>query len=328
MNGREVVEFMHDYFSLNSTETIALMGVHTIGRFHHEVAGFKYVWSSRGEGSLNNQYFRNLALKDDWIFFDNECNKLGGAWGERPKAKWMAKVNKMFTNGGPVQWVRESHVCPNCAMFDESRTPPWRQYNHAQPAEETTDTLCCTNLQRFADSQGPPQCIPDNERQRGSDIQGDDDVGGRTHIGGRGAGGCERFKFVGGRDHAALPSDVGLYIDFGDVDADGFPTGCNDNFAKWTNLKARGKSISENNNNPDKGSDRFINALYGDGTLPMSFEDTTISHQPCGKNNFKASQTELPLYQIVEQFADDQTAWVVTFKVALEKMLSNGIVTV
>merc|ERR1711924_239596 len=177
-------------------------------------------------------------------------------------------------------------------------------------------------------SQGPPQCIPDNERQRGGDIQGDNDVGGRTHIGGRGAGGCERFKFVGGRDHAALPSDVGLYIDFGDVDADGFPTGCNHNFAKWTDLKARGKSISENNNNPDKGSDRFINALYGNGTLPVSFEDATISHQPCGKNNFKASQTELPSYQIVEQFADDQAAWVVTFTVALEKMLSNGIVTV
>merc|ERR1711990_157410 len=100
----------------------------------------------------------------------------------------------------------------------------------------------------------------------------------------------------------------------------GFPTGCSNNFAKWTDMKARGKAISENNKNPNKRSDRFINALYGDGALPMSFEGTVVSQQPCGKNHFQASPTEPPLYKIVETFADDQSVWVATFAVALEKM--------
>lgn len=326
MNGQQVVEFMKTEFALNSTETVALMGVHTIGRFHHEVSGMKYVWSSRGEGSLNNQYFRNMALKDDWMFFDNECNRLGGAWGEKPKAKWMAKVNKMFVNNGPVQWIRESHVCPNCAMYDEKKGV-WKEYKHSADRNKDPDAKCCQNLQSYADSQGAPKCIPDNGRSRGSFIQGDDDVGGRTHLDGRGGAGCERFKFVGGRDHAALSSDVGLYIDFG-VDKDGFPIGCNNNFMKWTEMKAQGRVALENNQNPDVRTDRFINARYGVDALPMSFEGSPVSHQPCGLNNYRASPSEPALFEIVEYFADNQAAWVANFTVALNKMLSNGVIVV
>merc|ERR1712232_1025236 len=66
--------------------------VHTIGRFHHEVAGLKYVRSSRSEGFFGNQDYRDLGLNDDWMLFGNDCNTLGCALGERPKATWMANA--------------------------------------------------------------------------------------------------------------------------------------------------------------------------------------------------------------------------------------------
>jgi hypothetical protein len=322
MNGSQVVEFMNAQFNMNSIETVALMGVHTIGRFHHEVAGFKYVWSSRSEGSLNNQFYRNLALKDDWMFYDDQCNKLGGAWGEKPKAKWMAKVNKMFTTQGPVQWIKESHTCPNCAMFNNKKGK-WIERRHTPSGTEALDTACCENLQAYADQHGAPMCKPDNARIRGSSFQDDDDVGGRTHRDAKTGGGCERFKFVGGRDHAALSSDVGLYMKF-DVDEDGFPVGCGGTFDRWTLLKSKGKSISENSGKKGVASDRFINARFSSDAVPHSFDNGQVTDQPCQLNDYQASPSEPPLFSIVDYFADHQAAWIGNFTVALEKMLSNG----
>jgi len=324
MNGSQVVQWMESQFGFSSRETVAIMGVHTIGRFHHEVAGFTYVWSSRSEGSLNNQLYRNLALKDDWMFYDDDCNRLGGAWGERPKAKWMAKANKMFTSQGPVQWIRESHVCPNCAMYNNTARA-WKEYRHTPDANMALDTACCQDLEMYADEHGAPMCKPDGNRARGSSpMTNDDDVGGRTHLLGRQGGGCERFKFVGGRDHAALSSDIGLYLKF-DVDNDGFPIGCGSTFQRWQDLKAKGKSISENGNKPDVRTDRFLNVRFGQGGVPHRFEDGIVTDQPCELNDYQSTPSDPPLYSLVDTYADDQATWVTDFVLALQKMLSNGV---
>merc|ERR1711937_1063763 len=99
------------------------------------------------------------------MFFDDDCNKLGGAWGEKPKAKWMAKANKMFTTNGPIQWIRESHACPNCAKYGSEAF-----LRHSPESTSVLDARCCENLESYADAQGAPMCKPDNNRARGSFI--------------------------------------------------------------------------------------------------------------------------------------------------------------
>jgi hypothetical protein len=196
-------------------------------------------------------------------------------------------------------------------------------FRHSPESTRVLDAKCCENLESYADAQGAPMCKPDNNRARGSFIQGDDDVGGRTHLEGRAGGDCERFKFVGGRDHAALSSDVGLYLKFG-VDQDGFPI-CDDTFERWTELRDRGKAFGENERKPDQRTDRFINGRFASDAIPHMFEGNAVTDQPCGLNDYQGNPDERPLHEIVEYFADDQEAWAGLFAVSIQKMLSNGV---
>merc|ERR1719174_26756 len=156
------------------------MGAHTIGRFHVTHSLFRYTWKTRSGALFNNLYYRNIVGTREWFFNDEECTKVGDAYGGRGKARWMPHVRGDTVIGGPVQWLQEKLECENCKKPGASE--------------------CCT--------QGVPagaMCRPDNNRGVDTDIaQVDDDVN----------GGCEKYRFIVGADEAALNTDMGLYLDF------------------------------------------------------------------------------------------------------------------
>ena len=82
-------------------------------------------------------------------------------------------------NGGPVFWMSENYVCPNCV-------------------KEPGDSCC----------QSPPEgafCTPDTRNMTQKTPQ-------------QLKRGCERFRFIPGLDETAGSYEIGLYFEFQSVD--------------------------------------------------------------------------------------------------------------
>ena len=110
-------------------------------------------------------------------------------------------------NGGPVHWIHQNYVCPNCV------TEPHQHANYDK---------CCR------DNPNPEVnfCKPDPGRETYQPpVVGDDNEW----------GGCERWRFILGVDEMALPCEIGMYLDFNVTD-DGIPYGCPGFNTRWTNL--------------------------------------------------------------------------------------------
>ena len=57
-SGQDTLDFYSENFGFNGRQSIAIMGSHTIGRFHGQISLLPYVWITNGERTFNNQYFR------------------------------------------------------------------------------------------------------------------------------------------------------------------------------------------------------------------------------------------------------------------------------
>jgi len=111
--------------------------------------------------------------------------------------------------------------------------------------------------------------------------------------------GCERYNFIVGRDEVALNCDIGLYLDF-NVDERGIPSGC-------TGLEHFNSSVG----NPCQ---IVWSSLPGQGTVEPQ----------CSKQSYAEPPGSQPIYQIMEEYANDQTTWIDDYIPAHEKMVRNG----
>ena len=57
-SGQMTVDFFAKDFGFNGRETVAIMGSHTVGRFHTIFSLLPYVWTTRGTQSFNNHYYK------------------------------------------------------------------------------------------------------------------------------------------------------------------------------------------------------------------------------------------------------------------------------
>jgi len=196
-SGYDTMEFFQSQFGLNGQETVALLGAHTFGRLFIMNSLFRYTWTSAGTRLFNNDYFKMVTDKQRWFFNDpGVCTKVGDAHGNKPQRRWLTHFRSDTKNGGPVHWISESYVCPNCVKGKE---PWWSK----------SDEDCC-NANNIPSGKF---CMPDEKSLDEKVVsKGEQDSG------------CERWRFVMGVDEMALPAEMGLYFDFNQTD--GFPTGC------------------------------------------------------------------------------------------------------
>lgn len=125
-NGKMVADFMKRDFNFSGQETVAIMGAHTIGSFNPAISLFRYTWKTFSGKLFNNGYYRNLAMKPDWYYGaypqirGRPCRDtgLGNSTGERPLARFKTFSWGVTNVGGPVQWVQEKFVCPDCRVMD------------------------------------------------------------------------------------------------------------------------------------------------------------------------------------------------------------------
>ena len=192
-DGRDTVQYFQNEFNLNSQETVALMGAHSFGRFHVQTSLFRYVWKSRGEQMFNNDYYKMITDKERWFFNDNACTKVGDAYNNKPARRWTTHYRGDTYNNGPVHWISENYVCPNC---------------YAPPGTiDGPDSVCCEDV---------PEglfCTPDsvNMTMKTPEELNDGNM-------------CEMFRFISGIDEMAMNAEMGLYFDF--HQEGGYPRGC------------------------------------------------------------------------------------------------------
>eukprot|EP00930_Biecheleria_cincta_P045801 TRINITY_DN3156_c0_g1_i10.p1 TRINITY_DN3156_c0_g1~~TRINITY_DN3156_c0_g1_i10.p1 ORF type:complete len:685 (+),score=79.00 TRINITY_DN3156_c0_g1_i10:523-2577(+) len=336
LTGEQTVRWFETNFGLSASETVAAMGAHTLGRFHQTASGRKYSFTSRSEGSLNNQYYRNMALRDDWHFNEDSCAKVGTAWNHKGHGHWITKTLLNYPNGGPVHWIFERHVCPNCKAGNAVN---WKDSNGNDYSPGTclgwaciqVDYNCCQNIPEGA------QCKPDNQRDPSEDALAADIRNGHGRPYGKSAGGCEHFRFVEGRDDSALTTDMGLYLKF-EVDEDGFPRptlGCENGheYWNWTMFRPSMNPVMRQGESsytlrtmtPQKAiPQEKVCDGSSSGFCRFVYSERRFTFQSCSKNEYKHTESDQPLYKMVENFADNQSAWIEAFMPAFYKLLSNG----
>ena len=113
-SGRDTMDFFQTQFNLNGKETVALLGAHTFGRLFVKNSLFRYTWTSSATRMFNNDYFKMITDKQRWFFNDGVCTKVGDSAGNKPHRRWLTHYRGDTKNGGPVHWISESYVCPNC----------------------------------------------------------------------------------------------------------------------------------------------------------------------------------------------------------------------
>jgi len=257
-NGKMTADFFEKDFGFTGRETVAIMGAHTLGRLHYKISLFRYLWTTRGSHSFNNQYYKNIVREPKYAFHDDDCTKITDAKGNIPQTRWAAHVRKDTKNGGPVHWIHENYQCPNC--------------------NKDLENSCCQN------AEAGQFCKAD-----GVSIDDDPDVNWDwTH-----GGGCESYRFISGLDEMALPSEIGLYFDF-EVTEDGIPYGC-PGFEKfnpehfnisglftWSALPKKGLSGANNWHWEKADPQCELNTLeYPPGSTPLHqiFEEFSADNQ-------------------------------------------------
>lgn len=302
-NGTMTVRFMEDNFAFSAKETVTIMGAHTVGRFHQRQTGHKYVWTTDFQ-AFNNQYYRNVAGKPDWFFDDDECTRVGDAWGNKGHAVWIAKMNQVYRTGAPIQWIQKKVVCPNCAdrSYERGGRNPWR-------LEQDRD--CCLN-----NVPAGAQCRPDGgvgRPQNSTAFDFDDDF----------SDGCEYSHFIFGRDEAAMGSDMGLRYKF-DVDVRGFPHGC----PGLGTFYPSGFRFSDETCGID-GRPRFVDptlAWNDTNAVRVTKDEWTDRACPadCARQDYRYPGDGRTLADWVDLYAEDQAAWIREFVPVMEKMINNG----
>jgi len=183
-NGQSTIEFFRDSFSMTGREVVALMGAHTFGKPHFKISMFPYTWTSKATNLWTNDYYKAITGRPRWFFSPapgDACNKVGDAFGNIPRTRWLAHTRMCTKRGGPVFWIHENLVCPDCTRDDIRE-----------------NDKCCRDVPEGqfckADRAGPED--PDTSKWSPFNT------------------GCERFRFISGADEIALNAEMGLYREF------------------------------------------------------------------------------------------------------------------
>ena len=111
-NGNMTLSFFDDAMGLTGREGLALMGAHTIGRFHPLVISDNdYGWMNAGKQNklLNNKYYKILAERDAKV--QEECT--GTMDDQKAPAEWYAQTRFTGVLNAPNPWStkdREGHL--------------------------------------------------------------------------------------------------------------------------------------------------------------------------------------------------------------------------
>merc|ERR1712165_329882 len=292
--GQNTVDFFKKDFGLTARESAALLlGAHSIGEFNFMISQFRYDWTKHQKRIMNNQLFRNIAMKPMYYTECRENNPYVGDYLGQPAAtRWRVVGFECQEGGGPYHWFHQyyrvpaSNTCTGVSAAEKqtTRTPaldfpegdlPLKYCDKCKPGEGLDeDDMRMFSLKRSDDRKtllSLMRAEPDTP-----DVCCENVPAGQK----ANKDGCQELIKNG---ETALGADMGFYFNFTVDPETGKPGGC------------EGLTFNNRNKSP------------------------TVK---CGMNHY-APEGE-PLYQIVEDFADHQDNWIRDFMVAFDKMSKNG----
>merc|ERR1712079_202055 len=152
--GQNTVDFFKKDFGLTARESAALLlGAHSIGEFNFEVSQFRYDWTKNQKRIMNNQLFRNIAMKPGYYTECRENNPYVGDYLGQPAAtRWRVVGFECQEGGGPYYWFHQYYRVPasnqctgvSAAEKHTTRTPaldfpehiPMKYCNSCKPGED------------------------------------------------------------------------------------------------------------------------------------------------------------------------------------------------
>ena len=179
-NGVTTADFFKEHFNLTGREGAALLvGGHSFGKFNAVNSMFKYAWTRQQTDFLNNQMFRHLAMRPQYMM-QYEVKKrqmymIGDHLGQPAENRWLVRGNGITPSGGPFQWAHWYLRCPytnTCAkmtpekaLFSRNSTTAYPDYPKAaygpgkDRAEPATPARCCKGFK-----EGEGRCDPSCQR--------------------------------------------------------------------------------------------------------------------------------------------------------------------
>ena len=117
-NGDSVTKFFKDTFNFTPRESVAILGVHTLGHAHEQISGFRhYPWTSGGfQHVLNNNYYEQMANpgmyrigKRPKFGWPQKCNLdistfIGDEYGNPIASHWLVRSQFQNNDGGAWNW--------------------------------------------------------------------------------------------------------------------------------------------------------------------------------------------------------------------------------
>jgi len=187
MSGKDVAAFMKSDFQFTARESVAIMGAHTLGKFHAEISGFAYNWKRLGLDHLNNGYYKTMLMEPDWSYQFNpkkigECKGFANSSGMKPIGDYEFIFPRKEEQRPQFKSVRLQ--CPCYKAFDQ-------------------DTLTW-NLEHEVFTNG---CCDATDPWNGCET------------------GCDEWRGISGIEETMLNSDIGLHREFV-VTSDNIAGGC------------------------------------------------------------------------------------------------------
>ena len=273
-DGTSTVNFFKDNFAFNGRETVAIFGAHTFGVPTMTISLFPYTWTSSATNLFNNDYYKSMTGQNRWFFDDDKCTALGDAYGNKPITRWKANARKLTKSGGPIFWMKENLVCPD-------------MYNTYYPLD-SFDKACVKAAGPGMTCKADPAVLGSTIPRTRNQTDADYNIG------------CERFRFIIGRDEIALNCELGLYLNF--TVNNGIISGC----PGFEDFNAE----MQRNNSYFAVSREYAGGPFGEPR--------------CGKQFLSEPAGSTPTYQIMEMYANNQSTWINDFIPTMEKMMRNG----
>ena len=300
-NGHDTVAYFKSNFGLGPRESLALMGVHTVGKFNPMTAHNDYAWvRSRKERNelFNNEYYQMMSLKPSKV--KSYCT--GTMNNEPAKAEFQVSAHVFRSlwpgqvpyagkgNPGFLSWRVQYIRGPTCdAKINDDGNPDDEDFGLSKNKEEFWDKedwkKCCEGK---SNGENPLGC--------------DRSTNGRARL---------------------TSSEVGYYFDFKFNNATGLPYGC-DIFDKAfqgldPNREEDQEELSKIGHvgNIVRSEDfKTLNKLQDEGTRSICKKQNRIRDETNGK----------PIWKTVEMFAKNGKleVWHKEFLKAYHKMSTNN----
>ena len=114
-NGDSVTNFFKDTFNFTPRESVAILGVHSLGHGHEQIGGFRhYPWTRGRTQVLNNDYYKQMANSEVYRIrrqpsIGQKCNLdlsnfIGDEYGNPISAYWLPRNQFQNNDGGPWNW--------------------------------------------------------------------------------------------------------------------------------------------------------------------------------------------------------------------------------